>query len=544
MKRGPNEAQIQLALQAIQQDETLSMRRAADIYKVAERTLRRRRDKTPSRRDCTPNSMKLTKTEEEVIVQHILKMDERGYPPRLSDVEGMANSLLAERHQSPVGKNWASTFVKRQPELKVKLNRKYDYRRAKCEDPAVIQGWFRLVENTKAKYGILDEDTYNFDESGFMMGSISTGAVVTGSENRGRPKALQQGDREWTSIIQCINAKGWAIPPFIILSGKNHLSPWYKEPDIPKNWSIEVSENGWTNNELGLKWLKHFHEHTKRRTVGTHRLLILDGHQSHNSTEFHRYCEKHKIIALCMPPHSSHILQPLDVGCFGPMKKSYGREAEDLMRNKVAHITKLEFFPCFKAAFDASITKSNILGGFRGAGLVPFDPEAVISKLEVRLRTPTPLPEENTPWEPRTPSNTLEFGYQSNLIREKIQRNADSSPTSVVDALDQLTKGAETMTHSLVLIRKQVAELQAANEAATRRRSYKRKRIQRGGSLTYGEGVRLAAQKESNVRSGGKKAKKRTRMNDSTQSSRRCGSCGEAGHNARTCKKDVEITLD
>ena len=89
----------------------------------------------------------------------------------------------------------------------------------------VIQDWFRLVENTKAKYGILDEDTYNFDESGFMMGAISTWAVVTGSENRGRPKALQQGDREWTSIIQGINAKGWAIPPFIILSGKDHFSP-------------------------------------------------------------------------------------------------------------------------------------------------------------------------------------------------------------------------------------------------------------------------------------------------------------------------------
>ena len=42
-------------------------------------------------------------------------------------------------------------------------------------DPEVIRGWFRLVENTKAKHGILDDDTYNFDESGFMMGMISTG---------------------------------------------------------------------------------------------------------------------------------------------------------------------------------------------------------------------------------------------------------------------------------------------------------------------------------------------------------------------------------
>ena len=89
-----------------------------------------------------------------MIVQHILKLDERGYPPRLTNVEDMANSLLTERNQPHVGKNWAGTFVKRRPELTVKFNRKYDYSRALCEDSEIIEGWFRLVQNTKAKYGI------------------------------------------------------------------------------------------------------------------------------------------------------------------------------------------------------------------------------------------------------------------------------------------------------------------------------------------------------------------------------------------------------
>jgi hypothetical protein len=61
------------------------------------------------------------------------------------------------------------------------------------------------------------------------------------------------------------------------------------------------------------------------------------------------------------------------------------------MRNKITYITKLEFLPCFKGAFDATITKANIQEGFQGAGLVPFNPETMISKLNVRLRTP-PLP--------------------------------------------------------------------------------------------------------------------------------------------------------
>ena len=101
----------------------------------------------------------------------------------------------------------------------------------------------------------------------------------------------------------------------------------------------------------------------------------------------------------------------------------------------------------------------------------------MISKLDVRLRTPTPPPADGIPWESRTPSNTLELGSQSKLTRETIQNDLDSSPTSIVDSLDRLTKGAEMMAHEVVLLRKQVSELQAADEAATGRKSPKRKRI-------------------------------------------------------------------
>ena len=69
-----------------------------------------------------------------------------------------------------VGSNWPSTFVKGRPELTTKFNRKYDYKRALCEDPEIIQGWFGLAANIKAKYGILDEDTFNFDEASFIIG--------------------------------------------------------------------------------------------------------------------------------------------------------------------------------------------------------------------------------------------------------------------------------------------------------------------------------------------------------------------------------------
>jgi hypothetical protein len=90
----------------------------------------------------------------------------------------------------PVGPRWASNFIKRQPELRTRLFPRYDYQRAKCEDPVAINAWFELVANTIAKYGIRSNDLYNFDETGFMMGVIMSGMVVTGAERRANPKKV------------------------------------------------------------------------------------------------------------------------------------------------------------------------------------------------------------------------------------------------------------------------------------------------------------------------------------------------------------------
>jgi hypothetical protein len=62
-------------------------------------------------------------------------------------------------------------------------------------------------------------------------------------------------------------------------------------------------------------------------------------------------------------------------------------------------------------------------------------------------------------------------------VKARIQRHVDSSPTSIVEAFEKVLKGAAIIAHKLVLAQKEIAELRAANEAATRRRSHKRKRV-------------------------------------------------------------------
>jgi len=154
-------------------------------------TLSARRDGRPTRRDIPANSRKLTDLEEKTIIQYIIKLYARAFHPRLSYVEDIANRLLRERNAPPIGIRWAHNFVKRQLELRTRFTYKYDYQRAKCEDPTVIHEWFALIHNIKVKYGILNDDSYNFDKTGFIMGIIITFIVVTTSDGRSRAKQAQ-----------------------------------------------------------------------------------------------------------------------------------------------------------------------------------------------------------------------------------------------------------------------------------------------------------------------------------------------------------------
>jgi hypothetical protein len=461
-------------------------------------------------------------------------------------VEDIANSLCANRDIPPVGKRWAYNFIKRQPELKTRQFRRYDYQRAKCEDPTIIRGWFRLVENTIAKYGIRSDDIWNFDETGFMMGVIEPGTVVTSSYRQGRPKQVQPGNREWITVIEGINAEGQSIPPFIIGAGKDHLANWYQECDLPGDWVIALSEKGWTDNKLGLEWLKHFDQATAKRTNSRYRLLILDGHESHHSVEFEEYCKENKIITLCMPAHASHLLQPLDVGCFGPLKKAYGREIEHLIRCFITHITKTEFFPAFHVAHQAAITESNIKGGFRGAGLAPFDPENVISKLDVQLRTPTPPVEvtiPSTPWTARTPKTVLEAQSHSKYLQGRIRNHKSSSPESIIKAVKHFEKATTVLMDKMVLLHNRNQQLEQQNKIVGRRRRGKRTRVQKEGPLTIGEAsqaidqIDIDAQVTAEASRGGRGRSQEAKV-------RQCSICGKTGHNARTCQEAIEVNRE
>ena len=146
----------------------------------------------------------------------------------------MAQALLDHRGSArparTIGKNWIYKFLSKHPALKIRLSRRRDAQRVKQEDPRVIKPWFERVLATKKRYGILDQDTYNFNKTGFAMGLItgSSSKVVGSADSIGRATVTQPDNRIWITVIKYVNATSQTIPPFIILEDKNHIKYWYQ----------------------------------------------------------------------------------------------------------------------------------------------------------------------------------------------------------------------------------------------------------------------------------------------------------------------------
>ena len=169
----------------------------------------------------------------------------------------------------------------------------------------------------------------------------------------------------------------------------------------------------------------------------------------------------------------------------------------------------------------------------------------MLSKLDVRLRTPSPPRSPSllaAPWVSQTPQNPTEALSQSTLVKGRIARHQGSSPTPIFKTVAALAKGTERLAHENTLLHAEVRTLREANRALSKRRRAKKTQIRSEQALNIEDAMDLISQKE---------AKEEVRRDEGvlggTQkagqlSERRCGTCGGTGHNARTYKIEVVLS--
>src|ERR1700710_1046704 len=123
-------------------------------------------------------------------------------------------------------------------------------------------------------------------------------------------------------MVECICGDGTILPPLGIFKGKNVLQTWIPD-QVLNSWFFSANTKGWTSNLHGLEWLKRvFEPLTCTKANSQYRLLVCDGHDSYISGSFIAHCLQNRILLMILPPHTSHLLQPLDVAIFGPLQKA------------------------------------------------------------------------------------------------------------------------------------------------------------------------------------------------------------------------------
>jgi hypothetical protein len=108
---------------------------------------------------------------------------------------------------------------------------------------------------------------------------------------------------------------------------------------------------------------EYFEPVTPLKSNGWKRLLLCDDHDSHISTQFVSFCIDHNIILFLLPLHSSHLLQPLDVGVFGPIKRKIAYALSRLYATEIACLQKAEWLECYIRAQAEGLILQNILEG-------------------------------------------------------------------------------------------------------------------------------------------------------------------------------------
>ena len=286
--------------------------------------------------------------------------------------------------------------------------------------------------------------------------------------------------------MECICADGNTITSLIIFKGESLSTAWIPQ-HIPEDWRFSCNTRGWTSNVHGLEWLRRcFEPATRYKAEGQTRVLICDGHDSHISAEFIAHCINNNIILLILPPHTSHLLQPLDVGVFGPLKKAVSARLDRIIRTDVNRVQKSEFVECYMKAKISAFTSMNIQSGWRGAGLFPIDRVKIYRHLP-RLSTPPPLPStssSNTPFNNElissSPLNATSLHATNSALNELINTQQPLH-TPARKYVSRLTNTTERLRAEISILKKEKENLESVLSA--RRKQKKGKRVKIDGQI-------------------------------------------------------------
>ena len=326
---------------------------------------------------------------EMLLVNWIKQLAQKGFPIRkhmlVSSVEKIV-STMEVRHtfsDGRPGKKWVQLFLNRHPDIAFRCSEKLSRNRALLT-PEILKKWFVDVEKTLQASGtfhVLQDPSrvFNLDESGFSL--CPKGDKVLGIKGQKNVYELADRDKENVTVLLNVSASGVLAPPMAVFAGKRFpkgLNEENRKFEVT-NWSFAFSENGWITGQVFFEYMANtFYKWLLENNIAFPVIVFLDGHSSHLTYHLSQFCSQVGIEIVALFPNATHLIQPLDVAVFGPLKKKWAMEVDRWrVQNNVFSITKVQLPGILSKVLKNELKTESIINGFRVCGLYPFNKDSV-----------------------------------------------------------------------------------------------------------------------------------------------------------------------
>jgi len=393
---------MQRAIDAVN-NEGMKWNTAAKTFNVPRNTLKRRVLKknlqaTDTKKILGHYRAVFNEAQEDELKKHLLDMEVRFFGIRIPDLRSLAYQLAEENniphnfnHETKLaGKDWVRGFRKRHPELVLREPEKTSAARAQAFNQVNVNKFYDMLEDVQKTHLYPPHRVFNVDETGLMTVQSKTSKVFA-LKGRRQVGSLTSAERGVLSTFAvCMSAGGTFIPPFIIFPRQRMKAEL--QDGAPPGTAFACHTSGWMQSEIFTQWFDHFLKFAKPSKEDPV-LLILDGHATHTKNlDFIEKARNNYTTVVCIPPHCSHKMQPLDVSFMGPFNTYYVQAIERFLRNNPGRlVTQYQVSRLLGEAFLLAATPTIAVKGFRKCGIVPIN-RNVFTELDFAPATTTEIP--------------------------------------------------------------------------------------------------------------------------------------------------------
>lgn len=299
------------------------------------------------------------------------------------------------------------------------------------------------------------------------------------------------------TVIEAINAEGYALPEFIIIPGKLHMESWYETLELDA--LVVVNDLGYSNDLIAVEYIQHFIHFLTGYLQSPYekRLLLLNGHDSYKTKSFLTTAEENNIVVCAFLPHTTHLIQPLDVSVFKQCKHFHQKAITKSIQAYETDYSLSTFLQDLPTIRLQSLTPCTILFGWRKAGLWLYNPFIVLEKLwemqNIELDI-TPLPAYDINSTSKTSAQTIE-GIDFWQKKAKAVLSSPSQPK-----FQSFMRGTTTVLYQTELYKTELDIITIRMNEQRQLKARSRRSIQCGGQLYASDARARRYEKEAQER--------------------------------------------